>query len=164
VPPDARDDASADPAPGDMTPRAAEVTADTDVVATVARVPFEYAVVRVVPRVERGEQFNAGVIVLCRGRQFLAARVSLDTGLLTSLAPDGDAAAVQRYLDAIVGVASGDAASGPIAGMAAPERFRWLTARSSTVVQSSDVHAGLTDDPGAELDHLFDALVTRSPS
>jgi hypothetical protein len=125
------------------------------------RVPFEYAVVRVVPRVERGEQFNAGVIVLCRARGYLAARVWLDRELLGRLAPDVDPASVEQYLEAVTRVASGDPSAGPIAEMPAPERFRWLTAKSSTVVQASEVHAGLTDDPTGELDHLFDALVTR---
>jgi DUF3037 family protein len=126
------------------------------------RLPFEYAVVRVMPRVERGEQFNAGVIVLCRARGFLAARVWLDETLLARIAPGVDPADVGRYLDAIIRVASGDPSAGPIADLPAPERFRWLTARSSTVVQSSDVHAGLTEDPAAELDHLFESLVSRS--
>lgn len=125
------------------------------------RVPFEYGVVRVVPRVERGEQFNAGVIVLCRARKFLAAQVVLDDALLRQLAPDCDPETIRPYLDAIPRICAGDPAAGPIASLSLPERFRWLTAKSSTVVQASDVHAGLTTDPPAELDHLFEELVAR---
>jgi hypothetical protein len=127
-----------------------------------ARVPFEYGIVRVVPRVERGEQFNAGIILLCRARQSLAARVLLDENLLAQLAPDTDPGTVRRYLDAIPRICTGDPTAGPIAELPLPERFRWLTAKSSTVVQASDVHAGLTEDPAAELDHLFRELVSRA--
>ena len=123
------------------------------------RSPFEYAVVRVVPRVERGERLNAGIVLFCRPREVLAARVRLDERKLRALAPDCDPGAVRPYLDAIPRICAGDVTAGPIARLELPERFRWLVAPSSTIVQPSEVHAGLTDDPAATLDHLFAALV-----
>jgi hypothetical protein len=121
--------------------------------------PFQYAVVRVVPRVERGESLNAGVILLCRPKRFLAARVGLDAGRLRALAPDVDPATIETHLAAIEHVAAGDAAGGPIAALGQGERFHWLVAPSSTVIQPSEVHTGLCDDPAAELEHLFQTLV-----
>lgn len=124
-----------------------------------ARSPFEYAIVRVVPRVERGEMFNAGIVLHSRPRRFLAARVELDRELLRALAPDCDPVEVLDHLEAIPRIASGDAAAGPIARLSRAERFHWLVAPSSTMVQPSAVHTGLTDDPAATLDHLFETLV-----
>jgi hypothetical protein len=121
--------------------------------------PFQYAVIRVVPRVERGECLNAGVVLLCRPRRFLGARVGLDLARLRALAPDVDPAAIQEHLAAIEQVAAGDSGAGPIAGLSQGERFHWLVAPSSTVIQPSEVHTGLCDDPAIELDHLFDRLV-----
>ena len=121
--------------------------------------PFQYAVVRVVPRVERGETLNAGVIVLCRPKRFLAARVALDRARLAALAPDVDPATIEAHLDGIVRIARGDADAGPIAALTQGERFHWLVAPSSTVIQPSEVHTGLCDDPTEELDHLFERLV-----
>lgn len=120
---------------------------------------FQYAVVRVVPRVERGETLNAGVILLCRPKRFLAARVGLDPARLHALAPDVDPAMIESHLAAIERVARGDADAGPIAALGQGERFHWLVAPSSTVIQPSEVHTGLCDDPAAELEHLFDRLV-----
>ena len=122
--------------------------------------PFQYAVVRVVPRVERGESLNAGVILLCRPKRFLAARVALDRSRLAALAPDVDPDAIQRHLEGIVRIARGDRDAGPIAALGQGERFHWLVAPSSTVIQPSEAHTGLTDDPAAELERLFAALVT----
>jgi hypothetical protein len=124
-----------------------------------SRSPFQYAIVRVVPRVERGERLNAGVIVQCRPRRYLAARTALDDARLLALAPDADPAAVRRHLEAIERIAAGDPAAGPIARLAAPERFHWLVSPSSTIIQPSEVHTGLTDDPEAELESLFAELV-----
>lgn len=121
--------------------------------------PFQYAIVQVVPRVERGETFNAGVILLCRPRRFLGARVALDAGRLRALAPDVDPATVRSHLDAVARIAAGEPSGGPIARLGAAERFHWLVAPSSTIIQPSAVHTGLTDDPVAELDHLFKTLV-----
>ena len=125
------------------------------------REDFQYAVVRVVPRIERGECLNAGVVLFCRRRGFLAARVALDEAALAALAPDCDPAEVRPHLEALERVAAGDPAGGPIAALDASERFHWLTAPASTIVQPSPVHTGLTDDPAAELDHLFARLVAR---
>lgn len=122
-------------------------------------VQFQYAVVRVVPRVERGECFNAGVVLMCRPRRFLGAKVALDEGRLAALAPDVDPLSIRPYLEAIERIARGDADGGPIAALSQAERFHWLVAPSSTVIQPSDVHSGLCDDPAIELDHLFESLV-----
>ena len=121
--------------------------------------PFSYAVLRVVPRVERGERFNAGVVVFCRQRSFLGAKVELDERRLTALAPDASAGDVRSHLEALVKVAAGEPDAGAIAALPASERFGWLVAPSSTIVQASDVHTGLTDDPVKTLDSLFAELV-----
>ena len=125
------------------------------------REDFQYAVVRVVPRVERGECLNAGVVLFSRRHGFLAARTELDEAALAALSPDCDPAAVRMHLEAIERVAAGDPAGGPIAGLEPSERFHWLTAPASTMVQTSAVHTGLTADPAAELEHLFARLVAR---
>ena len=121
--------------------------------------PFAYALVRVVPHVERGECLNAGVVLFCRQRAFLAARVGLDERRLAALAPDLDPAAVRPHLDAVPRIAAGDPAAGPIAALDRSERFGWLVAPSSTIIQPSAVHTGLSDDPAGMLDHLFVTLV-----
>ncbi|HSK27095.1 MAG TPA: DUF3037 domain-containing protein [Jiangellales bacterium] len=119
---------------------------------------YEYAAVRVVPRVERAEFVNAGVLLHCRGLDFLAARVRLDEAPVLALASDTDLDAVRRELDAYARVCGGGEQGA--AGLASPsERFRWLVAPRSTVVQPSPVHTGLTEDPEAELDRLFATLV-----
>jgi hypothetical protein len=115
--------------------------------------------VRIVPCVERGERFNAGVVLLCRPREFLGARVALDEGRLAALAPGVPADAIRPHLDALVRIAEGDPAAGPIAALAQPERFGWLVAPSSTIIQPSSVHTGLCEDPAATLDRLFAELV-----
>ena len=127
--------------------------------AELPRNQFQYAVIRVVPRVERGESLNAGVVLLCRPRRFLAARVHLDEDRLRALAPDADPLAIRPHLDAIERIAAGDPSAGPIARLGIGERFHWLVAPSSTVVQASEVHTGTCDDPRVELDHLFEHLV-----
>lgn len=121
--------------------------------------PFEYSIIRVVPRVERGEAFNAGVVLFCRSRRFLGARTELDEGRLRALAPGLDPERVRPHLAAIEAIATGDPDGGPIAALDVPERFRWLAAPSSTIIQPSDVHTGLTNDPVAELERLFTTLV-----
>ena len=123
------------------------------------RSPYLYAIVRVVPHVERGESLNAGVVLLCRPRRFLGARRALDAARLAALAPDCDVAAVQPHLDAVEAIARGDTAAGPMARRTPAERFHWLVAPSSTIIQPSAVHTGLTDDPAAELHRLVEALV-----
>jgi len=125
----------------------------------MARHPFQYAVIRVVPRVERGEALNAGVILLCRPKRFLAARTSLDETRLRALAADVDPVTIETHLAAIERIAGGSPEGGPIASLGQAERFHWLVAPSSTVIQPSEVHSGLCDDPAEELDHLFERLV-----
>jgi hypothetical protein len=125
------------------------------------RSPFQYAAVRLVPRVERGEAVNAGVVLFCRPLRFLGARTQLDERLLAVLAPDCDPAAVRELLQAVELIAAGDAAGGPIAALPPSERFHWLVAPASTIVQPGPVHTGLTRDPAGELDHLFARLVER---
>ena len=120
---------------------------------------FQYAIVRVVPRVERGECLNVGVILLCRARRFLAARMVLDERRLAALAPGLDPASLRPHLEAVERIAAGDPAAGPIARLGTAERFHWLVAPSSTMIQASEVHTGLCDDPAAELDHLVATLV-----
>jgi len=109
--------------------------------------------------VERGEFLNAGVILLCRPRRFLGATTALDEARLQAMASDVDLAAIRRHLIAIERIAAGDPAGGPIAGLGQSERFHWLVAPSSTVIQVSDVHTGLCADPAEELEHLMDRLV-----
>ena len=124
-----------------------------------ARSPFSYAVLRVVPRIERGERFNAGVVLFCRQRGFLGAKVELDERRLAALAPNASAPEVRAHLDALVRVAAGDPDAGAIAALPESERFGWLVAPSSTIIQPSEVHTGLTNDPVATLDGLFRELV-----
>lgn len=119
---------------------------------TEQRSAFEYAVLRVVPRVERGEAMNAGVILYCKPLEYLGARVLLDRERLAALDPHADPEAVARALDAAADCAlRGDDDQG--------RRFRWLTAPRSTVVQPGAVHTGLTNDPSAETERLFGLLV-----
>ncbi|HEY5496153.1 MAG TPA: DUF3037 domain-containing protein [Candidatus Limnocylindrales bacterium] len=124
-----------------------------------ARAPFAYAIVRVVPRVERGERLNAGIVLLCRPRRFLGAEIWLDEARLRSLDPACDVDEVRAHLDLVKRIAAGDSSAGPIAALAQAERFHWLVAPSSTVIQASAVHAGLTADPAATLEHLVRTLV-----
>ena len=120
---------------------------------------FQYAIVRVLPRVERGECLNVGVVLLCRPRRYLAARMALDEGRLAAFAPDLDPSTIRPHLAAIERIAAGDPEAGPIAAMDPSERFGWLVAPSSTMIQPSRVHTGLCEDPQATLDHLFETLV-----
>jgi hypothetical protein len=121
--------------------------------------PFQYAVLRVVPRVERGEFLNAGVVLFARTVKFLEARVNLDVERLWALAPDADVDLIARHLDARARIAAGDSDGGPIAQLEQSERFSWLVAPSSTVIQPSPVHTGLCGDPAQTLERLFRDLV-----
>jgi DUF3037 family protein len=116
---------------------------------------FEYALIRVVPRVERGEAVNAGVILYCQMHGYLCTRVQLDEHRLLALDPGADLDVVRAALSAFAKACD----SGPGAGRSLGERFRWLTSPRSTIVQPGPVHAGLTADPAAELTRLFDTLV-----
>ena len=120
---------------------------------------FQYAIVRLLPRVERGESLNVGVILLCREMRYLGARTALDARKLAAIAPDLDPATVRPHLEAIERIAAGDPTAGPIARLGQGERFHWLVSPSSTMIQPSEVHTGLSDDPAAELDHLMATLV-----
>ena len=124
-----------------------------------AKDTFEYAVLRVVPRIDRGEALNAGVLVYCRQRDYLGSRVHLDADRLRALDPTADPDAIRRALQAAADVCAADPASGAAGREALGSRFRWLTAPRSTVVQAGPVHTGLTDDPDAEADRLLQLLV-----
>jgi len=127
-----------------------------------SRSAFSYAVVRVVPDVEREEFVNAGLILFCRPRQFLAARTSLDTEALRALqSADCDLAGVRTQLALIERIAAGEVSADPFARMTQSERFHWLTTPRSTIVQPGPVHAGTTEDPAATFEHLFGVLVER---
>jgi hypothetical protein len=127
----------------------------------VAHEDFQYALLQVVPRVERDERFNAGIVLFSRRHGFLGARVELDRDRLAALDRVADADGLDGHLRALAGIAAGDPAAGPIAAMPQSERFHWLVAPSSTVIQPSAVHTGLSEDPARTLDHLFASLVAR---
>jgi hypothetical protein len=125
---------------------------------------FDYAVVRVVPRVEREEFLNAGVILFCLERDVLAARVELDRARLAALAPGADADLVEEHLAAIPLVCAGGEGAGPIGRLSPRERWHWLVAPRSTIVQVSPVHTGLSHEPAHALDRLFEQMVRVAPA
>ncbi len=127
---------------------------------------FDYAVIRVVPRVERHEFVNAGVILYCRSLGFLGARVSLDPSRLAALFPAAarELDVIERALAIIPAICAGAPDAGPIARLGQAERFHWLVAPRSTITQTSPVHSGLCDDPARTLDHLVETLVTVAPA
>ena len=116
---------------------------------------FEYALIRVVPRIERGESINVGVIVYSKSFRFLRTKIDLNEDRLKALAPGADLGAVRGALSAFERACS----EGPLAEQTLGERFRWLTAPRSAIVQPGPVHAGITEDPEADLDRLFTTLV-----
>jgi hypothetical protein len=120
---------------------------------------YEYAVLRVVPRVERGECINAGVLVYCRAEAYVGARTHLDEARLLALDPLADVAGVRAALEAVEGLCAGGSAAGQAASDDPGRRFRWLVAPRSTIVQPGPVHTGLTTDPAAETERLLDLLV-----
>jgi hypothetical protein len=122
---------------------------------------YDYAVVRVVPRVDREEFINAGVILFSKACHFLAAHVRVDEERVRALFPAADLDLVRRHLDAIPRICSGEEDAGPIARLSQSERFQWLVAPRSTIIQVSPVHGGLCADPGARLHDLFLRLVDR---
>ncbi len=127
------------------------------------RLSFEYTVIRIVPRVERAEFLNAGVVLICRAQRFLGARVEFDRTRLVCFAPMLDETfvnALETQLLLIPRIAAADPAAGPIARLDFRERFHWLAAPASTVLQASPAHTGLCTDPAAQLDKLFDELVS----
>jgi hypothetical protein len=125
---------------------------------------YDYALIRVVPRVERGECVNVGVVLFCRTRGFLGARIALDEARLLAFFPSANIEGIREELRAITKIAEGDPSAGPIAALSQAERFHWLVSPRSTIVQPSPVHSGLCDDPAAALDHLFQTIVLLPPS
>jgi hypothetical protein len=120
---------------------------------------YDYVVVRVVPRVERGEQVNVGVILSCVDGDYLEARIEVDAARLLALAPALDLEAVRTGLAVIPLVCAGGPPAGPIGELPARGRFRWLASPRSTMIQTSPVHTGRTTDPPAALARLFDTMV-----
>lgn len=123
------------------------------------RSSFDYAVIRVVPRVERGEHINAGVILFCLEKDFLKARIEVNEPRLRALWPGIDMDLVRRHLEAIPKICDGAPDAGPIGRLSLRERFRWLVAPRSTIIQVSPVHAGLCDHPERAIDDLFEKAV-----
>jgi hypothetical protein len=119
-----------------------------------AHATFDYALLRVVPRVERQEFINAGVVVLCLEKRYLEARIHLDPERLKSLWPESDPEMVREHLEAIPRICAGDSSAGPIARLSQRERFHWLTAPRSTIIQPSPVHTGLCESTNGVLDRL----------
>jgi hypothetical protein len=124
---------------------------------------YDYAIVRVVPRVERGEFVNVGAIVSCKRAGYLKARIELDEARVLAIAPTLDLETIRATLDAIPGICAGGAAAGPLAPLSARERFDWLVAPRSSAVQTSSVHTGRGDDLDAALERLMQRMV-RLPS
>lgn len=120
---------------------------------------YDYAVIRVVPRVEREEFINVGIILSCPTQDYLAARLHLDAARLTALDPQADVALVRQYLDVIPVICRGASDAGPIGELTPRQRFYWLVAPRSTIIQTSAVHSGLAADPQAELEHLMRTMV-----
>lgn len=123
------------------------------------RAAYFYSVLRLVPDIERGERFNVGIVLFSRSLGVLGVRTALNTSKLVALAPGCDPEPIARHLDALREVAEGAAEGGPIARLDHAERFHWLTAPSSTMIQPSPVHTGLTSDPAATLERLFREVV-----
>ena len=120
---------------------------------------YSYATIRVVPRVERGEFLNVGVILFAREQRFLQTAIEVDERRLEALAPDIDLDVVERHLQTIEDISNGDPRGGPVAALPAPERFHWLVAPRSTMIQTSPVHVGRSDDPAQALQDLLESLV-----
>ncbi|EJE53785.1 Protein of unknown function (DUF3037) [Acidovorax sp. CF316] len=124
---------------------------------------YDYAIVRVVPRVEREEFINAGVILSCQKSGFLQAAIALDEERLLAMDPHVDIDSVRRHLAAIVAICAGDAGCGPIAQLPFRQRFHWLTARRSAIIQTSPAHTGRCADAAAALEHIMDRMVRPLP-
>lgn len=120
---------------------------------------YDYAVVRVVPRVERGEFINAGVILSCESKRFLEAHFEFDEARLRALDPTVNIDAVHRHLRAITRICAGGPDAGPIGALPRRSRFHWLTAKRSSIIQTAPVHMGRCTDPAGALEHLLDRMV-----
>ena len=125
----------------------------------LARNSYDYALVRLVPHVERSECINTGVILFCRTQRFLGALIHLDEQRVKALAPQLDLEYVSQHLDRIPLICAGNEQAGPIGLLSQPERFHWLVSPRSTIIQTSPVHSGLCSDPAATLEKLFKELV-----
>jgi hypothetical protein len=123
---------------------------------------YDYAVIRVVPRVDRAEFVNAGIIIACQDSAMLEARIELDEARLIALDPQVDLATVRAHLATIPAICAGGAGAGPLGALSRRERFDWLTAPRSTLIQTSPVHTGRCSDAGAVLEHLMQTMV-RAP-
>lgn len=121
---------------------------------------FEYAVIRIVPKVEREEFLNVGVILYCKRPAFLKSKISLNANRLLFIFPDIDLEEITAHLQAFEQIIAGDTGAGPIAALDTASRFRWLTAKRSTVLQTSVVHPGMCKDPALTLNNLFEQLVS----
>lgn len=126
-----------------------------------SRSAFTYAVLRIVPDIEREEFVNAGLILFARERRYLRARTHLDLGALSALDGECDLGAIRAQLELVEAIASGTTEVAPFAGMTQSERFHWLTTPRSTLIQPGPLHAGVTDDPDATFEHLYGVLVRR---
>lgn len=129
-----------------------------------AELTYDYAIIRVVPRVERGEQINVGVVLSCADTEFLDARIELDDAALLALDATADLEAIRGLLALIPVICRGGAAAGPIGALPPRGRFRWLVSPRSTMIQPSAIHTGRTSDPAACLEHLMNQLVRRRPA
>jgi hypothetical protein len=129
-----------------------------------AEYTYDYAIIRVVPRVDRGEQVNAGIILSCPDRDFLDARIEVDEAAVLALDPAVDMEALRATLATIPAVCRGGTEAGPIGELPPRGRFRWLVSPRSTIIQPSPVHTGRTSDPAACLDRLVEKLVRRTRS
>ena len=124
-----------------------------------ARKIYDYAVIRVVPRVDRAEFVNAGVILACQDASFLEARLELDDARVLALDPDADLALIREHLAAIAAICVGGKRAGPLGTLSRRERFDWLTAPRSALIQTSPVHTGRCSDPAAALEALMQKMV-----
>ena len=129
---------------------------------TPAKASFDYAVLRVVPRVEREEFVNIGVIVFCLEQRFLAAKVHVDVGRLKALWPTLDTELIQSHANAVIRIAEGDPTASPIAALPQRERFAWLISPRSTILQTSPVHTGICTNCDNLLEQLFTQLVATA--
>jgi hypothetical protein len=115
---------------------------------------FDYAILRVVPRVERQEFVNAGVVAFCLEKRYLGARIHLDEDRLRALWPEADVDLAREHLEAVHRICEGDVTAGPIARLSQRERFHWITSPRSTIIQPSPIHTGVCDETGGILDRL----------
>jgi hypothetical protein len=125
---------------------------------------YSYAIVRVVPRVERGEQINVGVILYAPEKRFLAARIEFDPDRVRMLSPGADLPLIEQHLRSFQGIADGSTEAGPLAALPQSDRFHWLTAPRSTIIQTSPVHTGMCADPEAALEDLLNGFVRPADS